>query len=431
MTPRRSRPASSTSSFPTEATDGYAGGARPARAARRRARASASSSQPRSVAVVGASREPGTIGAALLDNLTALRLHAGRSTPSTRPRQRSPACAPIPRVGAIGAAGRSRGRSPCPPRAVEEVVADCARAGVRGVVVISAGFRRSVGREGAQRSSGSRDLVRGSGMRMVGPELHGRAQHRSRRVAERDVRAARGRPPGNVGDALAERRARARDPRLRARRSTSASRPSSRSATRPTSRATTCSPTGPTTRARASIVLYLESFGNPRKFARIAPEVARRKPIVAVKSGRSAAGTRAASSHSAALASLDVAVDALFEQAGRDPHRHARGAVRRRGAARRPSRSPRGPRVGVVTNAGGPGHPARRRLRGARPRAPALAAGDARGAARASCRRRPGSANPIDMIAVGDARAVRAHDRGRRRRSRRRRAGRRSTSRRW
>src|SRR5262249_37539098 len=66
----------------------------------------------------------------------------------------------------------------------------------------------------------------------------------------------------------------------------------------------------------AVIVLYLESFGNPHKFARIAPDVARRKPIVAVKSGRSAAGTRAASSHSAALASLDVAVDALFEQAG-------------------------------------------------------------------------------------------------------------------
>ena len=64
------------------------------------------------------------------------------------------------------------------------------------------------------------------------------------------------------------------------------------------------------------IVLYLESFGNPRKFARLAPEVARRKPIVAVKSGRSAAGARAASSHSAALANLDVAVDALFTQAG-------------------------------------------------------------------------------------------------------------------
>jgi acetyltransferase len=64
------------------------------------------------------------------------------------------------------------------------------------------------------------------------------------------------------------------------------------------------------------IALYLESFGNPRMFARLAPEVARDRPIVAVKSGRSAAGTRAASSHSAALASLDVGIDALFAQTG-------------------------------------------------------------------------------------------------------------------
>src|SRR4029079_7946510 len=61
---------------------------------------------------------------------------------------------------------------------------------------------------------------------------------------------------------------------------------------------------------------YLESFGNPRKFARIARRVSRRKPIVAVKSGRSAAGVRAASSHTAAMASPDIAVDALFRQSG-------------------------------------------------------------------------------------------------------------------
>src|SRR5207248_3321698 len=64
------------------------------------------------------------------------------------------------------------------------------------------------------------------------------------------------------------------------------------------------------------ILLYLESFGNPRKFSRIARRVSRRKPIVAVKSGRSAAGVRAASSHTAAMASPDIAVDALFRQTG-------------------------------------------------------------------------------------------------------------------
>ncbi len=64
------------------------------------------------------------------------------------------------------------------------------------------------------------------------------------------------------------------------------------------------------------VLLYLESFGNPRKFARIARRVARSKPIVAVKSGRSKSGARAAASHTASLVAQDVAVDALFHQAG-------------------------------------------------------------------------------------------------------------------
>ena len=65
------------------------------------------------------------------------------------------------------------------------------------------------------------------------------------------------------------------------------------------------------------ILLYLESFGNPRKFGRIARRVGKRKPILAVKSGRSAAGARASSSHTGALvAASDVTVDALFQQAG-------------------------------------------------------------------------------------------------------------------
>jgi acyl-CoA synthetase (NDP forming) len=102
------------------------------------------------------------------------------------------------------------------------------------------------------------------------------------------------------------------------------------------------------------IALYLESFGNPRKFARIAPDVARKKPIVAVKSGRSAAGTRAAASHSAALASIDVGVDALFAQAGvirTNTLEELFDVV----SLLSTQPLPGGRRVGVVTNAGGPG----------------------------------------------------------------------------
>jgi acyl-CoA synthetase (NDP forming) len=102
------------------------------------------------------------------------------------------------------------------------------------------------------------------------------------------------------------------------------------------------------------IALYLESFGNPRAFARLAPQVARQRPIVAVKSGRSAAGTRAASSHSAALASLDVGIDALFAQTGvirTDTLEQLFDVV----ALLSSQPVPGGTRIGVVTNAGGPG----------------------------------------------------------------------------
>jgi acetate---CoA ligase (ADP-forming) len=103
------------------------------------------------------------------------------------------------------------------------------------------------------------------------------------------------------------------------------------------------------------VLLYLESFGNPRKFARIARRVARTKPVLAVKSGRSAAGARASSSHTGALlAASDVTVDALFDQAG---------VIRTDSLAElfdvasllANQPIPAGRRVGIVTNAGGPG----------------------------------------------------------------------------
>ena len=102
-------------------------------------------------------------------------------------------------------------------------------------------------------------------------------------------------------------------------------------------------------------LLYLESFGDPRKFARVGSGFARRKPLIAVKSGRSAAGARATSSHTGALLSAsDVTVDALFEQAGviRTDTLHEMLDVASLLAAQP---VPQGDRVAIVTNAGGPG----------------------------------------------------------------------------
>lgn len=101
------------------------------------------------------------------------------------------------------------------------------------------------------------------------------------------------------------------------------------------------------------ILLYVESFGEPRRFARLARRISRGKPIVALKSGRSGSGARAAGSHTAALAASDVAVDALF---------HQTGIIRAESLqemfelaitlSRQPM--PKGRRVGIITNAGGP-----------------------------------------------------------------------------
>jgi acetyl coenzyme A synthetase (ADP forming)-like protein len=102
------------------------------------------------------------------------------------------------------------------------------------------------------------------------------------------------------------------------------------------------------------MLLYLESFGNPKKFGEIARRVGRKKPIVAVKAGRSTAGARAASSHTGALATSDAVVRDLFKQAGviRTDTLEEMFDVATL-LANQPL--PSGRRVAIVTNAGGPG----------------------------------------------------------------------------
>jgi acetyl coenzyme A synthetase (ADP forming)-like protein len=103
------------------------------------------------------------------------------------------------------------------------------------------------------------------------------------------------------------------------------------------------------------ILVHMESFGNPRKFARLATRTARKKPIVVVKSGRSAAGFRATQSHTGALvAASDVSVDALFKQSGviRTDSLEEMFDV---AAFLATQPAPRGSRVAIITNAGGPG----------------------------------------------------------------------------
>lgn len=348
--------------------------------------------RPRSVAVVGASRRPGTIGYALLNNV---RQHGftGAIYPVNPQVQELDGLPTFPSVSAIGAPV-DLGLIAVPAAAVQEVVLDCARSGVRGVIVISSGFAEA-SKSGRQAEQRLRDLVRASGMRLVGPNCMG-LLNTEPEISLNATFAPTWPPAGNIG-MLSQSGALGLAildyvHTLHVGISTFIS--VGNKADVSSNDLLAYWADDPHTDV---IVLYLESFGNPRRFARLAPEVAHRKPIVAVKSGRSAAGTRAASSHSAALASLDVAVEALFEQAG-VIRTHTLEELFDVAALLATQPVPRGSRVGVVTNAGGPGILLADACDAQRLVLPDLAP-DTLMALRAFLPAHAGLSNPIDMTA--------------------------------
>jgi acetyl coenzyme A synthetase (ADP forming)-like protein len=304
---------------------------------------------PRSVAVIGASTSPGSIGARLFANLL-----AGGFTGPLYPV--NPKTAVVNSVRAYPSVldipdPIDLAFIVVPAQAVQGVVAECAHKKVRGLCVITAGFSET-GAVGKDRELDLLDLVRSSGMRMVGPNCMGLINTAS---AVNLIGTFAGvRPPaGNVamssqsgalGIAILE-----------------YAQQTGTGISQFVSVGNKADVSGndlllawEDDPATDVILLYLESFGNPRKFSRIARRIGMRKPIVAVKSGRSASGSRAASSHTGALASSDVAVDALFTQAGviRTDTIEEQFAVASL-LANQPL--PRGSRVGILTNAGGPG----------------------------------------------------------------------------
>ncbi|MGH3059878.1 MAG: GNAT family N-acetyltransferase [Gaiellaceae bacterium] len=302
---------------------------------------------PESVAVVGASRRRGSIGGELFRNVLAGDF-AGAAYPVNREGSSVAGVRGYASVSEIPDAVDLAVVS-LPAAAVLEAAEDALRRGARALVVISAGFAE-VGSEGAERQERLLALVRAHGARLIGPNCLGIAAAGASLNA---TFAARSAPSGNIGFssqsgalglALLE-AAEARGLGLSAFVSIG-------------NKADVSSNDllewWEDDDATAVILLYVESFGNPRRFGRLARRVARRKPILALKSGTSATGQRAASSHTAALAGSEAAVDALFRQAG----------VIRAGsleelidvAALLSSQpAPKGRRVAVLTNAGGLG----------------------------------------------------------------------------
>lgn len=303
---------------------------------------------PASIAVLGASRTPGTIGYELVRNLV-----RGGFTGAVLPIN--------PHAWSIGGihAYASIGDAPVPPDlaiiavpagAVAQVIAECGAAHVGGLVIVSAGFAE-LGDDGRAEEASLVKSARGYGMRVIGPNCMGLANtdpsiRMNATFAPIDPIAgnvAFMTQSGALGTSLIDESARrgigissfvsvgnkadiSGNDLLRYWESDDST---------------------------AVIALYLESFGNPRKFVRVASRVAKSKPIIAVKSGRSTAGARGAKSHSAALAGSDDVAEQVLASAGVTRVDTLEELFDTTQAfASQPA--PNGRRVAIVSNAGGP-----------------------------------------------------------------------------
>jgi acyl-CoA synthetase (NDP forming) len=305
--------------------------------------------RPQSVAVIGASRDPTSIGYRILDSLirggfrgsihavnpNATRVHYLPAYPSARqiPEGVDLAVVAVPR------------------EAVWEVVDDCAARGVRALVVISAGFA-DAGAEGCAQQERLLEKVRGLGMRMVGPNSMGLLNADEGVQLNASLSPALP-PPGSVamssqsGALGLAMLALARQRHLGVSTFVSVG-------NRADISGNDLLQYWQGDEATRVILLYLESFGNPRRFARLARAVSRTKPIVVVKAGCRAAGRDAEGPGLSDLVTGEAPVDALFRQTGviraetLDEMFDLAAALDRQPL-------PAGRRVAILADAGGPG----------------------------------------------------------------------------
>ncbi len=305
--------------------------------------------KPASVAVIGASRDEASVGGRLFQNLLVGGFDGpvypvNREAEVVRSVKAYPSILDVP--GSVDLAFVA-----VPAQAVLEVAVQCAEKGVRVLVVVSAGFSE-VGDEGRRRERQLLDIVRSGGMRMVGPNCIG-VLNTDPEVGLNGQFGPAQPPPGNVamssqsgalGLAIIDY---ARELNIGISSFVSVGNKADVSG----NDLLMYWEDDPATDV---ILLYLESFGNPRRFSRLARRIGRSKPIVAVKSGRSGSGARAAASHTGSLANVEVAVDALFAHSG-VIRTETLGDLFDVTALLANQPIPQGRRVAVLTNAGGPG----------------------------------------------------------------------------
>jgi acetyl coenzyme A synthetase (ADP forming)-like protein len=349
---------------------------------------------PGSVVVIGASRRRGSIGGELFRNILVADF-AGAVYPLNRTGEpvagvrAATSITELPEVPDLAVI--------CVPAAqVVDAAETALDAGVHALCVISSGFAE-VGGEGAARQEELLARVRSHGGRMIGPNCLGisvPALGLNATFAPRQLPAGRiafSSQSGALGLALLEK---ATERRLGFSAFVSIGNKADVSSN-------DLLEWWEEDEQTDVVLLYLESFGNPRKFGRLARRVARKKPILALKAGTTSAGARAASSHTAALAGAEVAVDALFQQAGVLRARTLEELV---DAATFFSAQPlpAGRRVAVVTNAGGLGILCADACEAAGLTLPELAA-QTREALASVLPAEASSANPVDLLGSATA----------------------------
>lgn len=305
--------------------------------------------KPRSIAVIGASRRQATIGNRLFHNILHQEFR-GVVYPVNPNAEAVAAVKTYPSVVEIPG-DVDMAVVITPAQTVPQVMEQCGRKGVRGVVVISAGFAES-SVEGKERQESILNIARHYGMRLVGPNCMG-IINTATDVNMNATFSSVFPPVGNIalatqsgalGLAILE-----YAKNLNIGLSTFVS-----IGNRADVSSNDLLQYWEKDPATEVILLYLESLGNPRKFARIARGITRTKPIVAVKSGRTSAGSRAAVSHTGALATTEVASEALFTQTGIirvDTLEELFDVANL--LSHQPA--PSGKRVAILTNGGGPG----------------------------------------------------------------------------
>jgi acetyl coenzyme A synthetase (ADP forming)-like protein len=352
---------------------------------------------PQSIAVIGASRRRGTVSGEVFHNILDGG-YGGVVYPVNPSAEVVQSVRAYPDV--LSVPGEVDLAVICVPAAfVTAAARDCAEKGVPAIVVISAGFGET-GEEGLARQRELVEICREAGIRLIGPNCLG-VLNTEDGISLNATFAPGMPPPGGVGFVTQSGALGLTLIDLAGSRGLGVSSFASIGNRADITANDMLEYWEEDERTRVAM-LYIESFSNPRRFSTVARRIGRQKPVVVVKSGRSAAGARATESHTGALISAsDVTVDALFDQVGvirTDSLAELLDVASL--LANQPL--PGGSRVGIITNAGGPGIMCADTCEAAGLEVPPLPE-EVKESLRGILAPEAGLGNPVDMIATATA----------------------------